>query len=126
MQLALFTKLRVYINGSLIFRESSVKATFHSGLIPTFDVNSGFAGVTQGASFSTATVDQIVPAGGPVLLTEGFQLNAEVVTLTLMCNSGTSFTADGFIMDSDIQHGTNAETKYVFNFQGESGIWQVV
>ena len=109
MQLALFTKIRVYFNGSLIFRESSVKATFHSGLIPTFDVNSGFAGVTQGAGFVTATVDQIVPAGGPVLLTEGYQVNAQVGTLCLMCNSGTSFTTDGFVMSSDISHSTNGE-----------------
>jgi hypothetical protein len=126
MQLALFTKLRVYVNGTLLFRESSVKASFHSGLIPTFDVNSGFAGVTQGAGFVTATVEQIVPAGGPVLLVEGFMNNAQVVTISLLTNSGSSFTSDGFCMNSDIQHGTNSETKYSFEFQGETGEWLVV
>jgi hypothetical protein len=126
LQLALFTKLRVFVNGSLVFRESSVKANFHSGLIPTFDVNSGFAGVTQGSGFITATIEQIVPAAGPVLLTEGFQNNAQVVSLTLMTNTGSSFTTDGFCMNSDITHGTNGETKYSFEFQGETGEWDVV
>jgi hypothetical protein len=52
------------------------------------------------------------------------EINATFMTVILQLDNGQTLTSQGGIVQSDIKHGVNQETKFSFRFQGEPAAFQ--
>lgn len=121
-QQQLYTKIKVYANGNLLFEEAEIKLTRNSGLMPVNTTAKGFAGFSQGAPFIEADISGVVPDKGFEYNAGPDMQNANTVELTFVAASST-LTSKGGIMGDDISHGVNAESKLNIRFHGEFADW---
>ena len=128
----LYTKVTVFLfdqngSGGKLSEEADVSLTLHSGLLPVFTVQSGFSGFTRGAAYLECEVTNAVPVGGieqGTNLVQAAEINATFMTVILQLDNGQTLTSQGGIVQSDIKHGVNQETKFSFRFQGEPAAFQ--
>jgi hypothetical protein len=128
-QAQIYSKVLVYINGSLLTENADVKLTRNAGLLPVNTTYKGFAGFTQGAPFIEVEVGNAVPLAGfeydpgqdedDVVNNGGFSF----VTITLVA-AGQTLTSDGGITGDDLSYAINTESKLNFRFHGEFADWQ--
>ena len=128
----LYTKVTVFLfdqngSGGKLSEEADVSLTLNSGLLPVYTVQSGFAGFTRGAAHLECEVSNAVPVGGieqGTNLVQAAEINATFMTVILQLDNGQTLTSQGGIVQSDIKHGVNQETKFSFRFQGEPAAFQ--
>jgi len=131
----LYTRVSVYINGSLLSQEASVKLTRNAGLLPALTSQLGWNGVTQGAAHLEIDIEELIPVAGFELNSSSGQFQGggpqgtpgsapQLVTLMLKLDDGSTLSSDGFIMGDDLAHGVNQETKMNIRFQGQWADWQ--
>lgn len=122
-QAQLYTKVFVYINGSLLTENADVRITRNSGLLPVNTTYRGFAGFTQGAPFIEVEVGNAVPLAGFEYNPGQDEQNANFVNITLVA-AGQTLSSDGGIMGDDLSYAINTESKLNFRFHGEFADWQ--
>jgi hypothetical protein len=122
-QAQLYTKVLVYVNGSLLTENADVKITRNSGLLPVNTTYRGFAGFTQGAPFIEIEIGNAVPLAGFEYDPGTDEQNANFVNLTLVA-AGQTLSSDGGIMGDDLSYAINTESKLNIRFHGEFADWQ--
>ena len=118
MQAQLYSKIKVYINGSLLTEEAEVKLTRNSALLPVNTVNKGWAGFAVGAPSIEIEVTNAVPDAGFEYNSGPDQIGANFVQICLQA-AGKSLVSNGGIMGDDLSHAVNSESKMSLRFHGE-------
>lgn len=122
MSTQLYTLCEVYIDGSKLSEETSVRINFDSKAQIVYTVARGFAGVSPGAKMITVTVDNAVPQATFEYDPAHKISTLQVVELTLFA-AGKTLTSKGFILSSSFQHATNSASSLSFEFSGEYAEW---
>lgn len=121
MQTQLYTKVKVFVNGSPLSEEADVRLSRHSGLNPVHTI-AGFKGFSTGSPFLEIDVTNAVPNADFEYDPGADQENPNFVQITLQA-AGRTLTSVGGIMGDDLSWSVNAESKLAFKFYGEFAQW---
>jgi hypothetical protein len=117
-----YTKVEVYLDGTLLSEEASVKVARKSGANNVFTVAKGFAGRSPGSPMLEISIESAVPAAGFEFNAGKAIKNQEVHELTLFA-AGVTLTTKGFFDTDDLNHAVNSESKLSLSFVGEIADW---
>ena len=114
--LTLYSNAFITIVGvGLLAQESSLTIEKKSGLLPTFTVVEGLAGMTQGAGTAEITVENAVPSADFEMNPDPFMRTGAVVEIwTDMASRRSVFK--GFITDATYSHSVNDASKLTMKF----------
>ncbi len=122
MSTGLYTLCEVYINGTKLVEETSVKVSRDSKANVVDTVARGFAGVSPGAKMLTISVENAVPSADFEQDPGKFIRDLGVVELTLFA-AGRTLTSKGFILSDNFGHAVNSASTLSFDFVGEFANW---
>jgi hypothetical protein len=128
----LYSSVSVYITGvGLLTEEASVtmKRASNAQIVKT--VAKGFAGVSRGAAMTTITVSSAVPVLGFEFDPSTYLKFNSVVQFQLVLGdpdhgASKQCTMNGFIIDDDISHAVDANSKLDFTFITGPVVWETV
>ena len=123
MSTQLYSLCEVYLNGSKLAEEASVKLTRDSKAQQVDTVARGFAGLSPGAKMMSITVDNAVPAAAFEVDPSRYIGTLEVVELTLYA-AGKTLTTKGFIISDNFSHAVNSASSLSFDFIGDFANWE--
>lgn len=122
-KLQLYSKVYVYINGSLLVQNADVKITRHSGMTPLSTLFRSFAGSAQGNQFIEIAIGNAVPEAGfeydPGIVEETY---GAFVNISLVAG-GSTLTTDGNIIEDNLSYAIDSSSKLDITFHGEYANW---
>lgn len=123
MSTQLYTLCEVYIDGSKLTEETSVKLTVTSKAQVVETVARGFAGLSPGAKMISISIENAAPSAtfeyDPSLAVSELR----VVELTLFA-AGKTLTSKGFLTDYEFGHSVNSPSSLSMSFTGEYAAWE--
>lgn len=118
----LYSKVFVYINGSLLTENADVKLTRHAGIAPVSTLFLGYAGPMQGSQFIEIEIGNAVPNAGFEFDPGLMESSGGPVNITLAAANAT-LSSDGNILEDNLSYAINNETKLEIRFHGEFANW---
>ena len=127
MALQIYSIGVLYVNGSALAEEVSMKIGRDARAQEVATVMKGFAGMSPGAGMTTIDVENGVPAADFELDPGKFfavgQGTLSVVELSAFV-AGRTLSVKGFITKDNFSHAVNGEAKVTFSFIGEPATWK--
>lgn len=122
MSTQLYTLCEVYVDGSKLTEETSVKLSVTSKAQVVETVARGFAGLSPGAKMISISIENAAPSATLEYDPSAAVGELRVVELTLYASNKT-LTSKGFITDYEFGHSVNSPSSLSLSFVGEFAEW---
>lgn len=117
-----YTKINVYVDGSLLFEEIDVTVRRSTNSQEVKTVAKGYSGESPGAAMCEIDVNNAFPEDGMEFDVGSAMANLTPVEMTQFAG-GKTMTVKGFIIEDTAQHGVDKAAGVSFKFRGPMPQW---